>query len=101
MAYVLPNSVPHIQRCFNSQLPPSQATSGNCGITYSESASTPGIYYLTFNFQVSDRFISATGSDFDRTVNAFVGQPTPNRLTVNSFVGSGTSADSAFFIFVY
>ena len=37
MAYVDPINHPNdpIQQCFNSQLPAGQATSANCGITYS------------------------------------------------------------------
>jgi hypothetical protein len=46
-----------IRQCFNSQLPPSQATSGSCGITLSRIAA--GIYALDLGFQVTDRFVSA------------------------------------------
>ncbi len=52
-----------IQRCFNSQLPPSQATSVPCGITYT--AGTNGVSDVDFGFQINDRFISIS-SDYLR-----------------------------------
>jgi hypothetical protein len=48
MAYVDPGGHPGdpIRQCFNSQLPPSQATSGNCDILYSSTGT--GRYDLDF-----------------------------------------------------
>jgi hypothetical protein len=62
MAFVDPINHPRdpILRCFNSQLPAGQATSGNCGIGFLRNAA--GAYLLSFNFQVSDRFYSATSA---------------------------------------
>jgi hypothetical protein len=61
MAYVDPVGHPSdpIQQCFNSQLSPSQATSGNCGIA---TFTSPGFQDLDFGFRVDDRFVSATES---------------------------------------
>jgi hypothetical protein len=47
-----------IQQCFNSQVSPSQATSGDCGITYSRTAA--GKYTLNLGFRVDDRFALVT-----------------------------------------
>ena len=44
-----------IRQCFNSQLPPSQAASGDCGISYS--GVSAGHYRLGFGFEVDDRFV--------------------------------------------
>jgi hypothetical protein len=59
MAYVNPNSTVNdfIERCFNSQLPPGQATSGDCGFTLARTG--PGATHIDFGFQVSDRFLLA------------------------------------------
>jgi hypothetical protein len=60
MAFVDPTGHPSdpIQQCFNSQLAASQATSGNCGITYSRTAA--GKYTLNVGSRVDDRFALVT-----------------------------------------
>jgi hypothetical protein len=58
MAYVVPFQADPIPRCFNSQLPPGQATSGDCGITFT--FVDTGRYVLHFNFKVDDRFLSSS-----------------------------------------
>jgi hypothetical protein len=61
MVYVNPNNG-GIQRCFNSQLPGSQATTVPCGITYTSEGG--GQYLLDFGFQVDDRFLQLTDSPY-------------------------------------
>jgi hypothetical protein len=46
-----------VKQCFNSQLPPFFATSGNCGITVSIGTISDA---LNFGFQIDDRFVSVT-----------------------------------------
>jgi len=48
-----------IQRCFNSQLPGSQATTAPCGITFTYE--TLGNYIVDFGFEVDDRFPQISG----------------------------------------
>jgi hypothetical protein len=57
MAYVDPYKG-GIQRCFNSQLAGSQATTVPCGMSYTYVAA--GEYIIDFGFQVDDRFVQAT-----------------------------------------
>jgi hypothetical protein len=88
-----------IQQCFNSQLPPSQATSGNCGITFSRSAR--GFYVLDLGFQVTDRFVSVTPA-----LNYLVSvrqKITPNtQLAVDVYYTFGANfEDGPFYVFVY
>jgi hypothetical protein len=59
MAVVAPGAIDPILDCFNSQLPPSQATSGDCGISYTEEPGA-GKYHIDFGFSVDDRFASLT-----------------------------------------
>ena len=56
MAYIDPHQSDPIRQCFNSQLPPTQATSGDCGLTYS--SPFMGEYVIDFGFQVGDRFVT-------------------------------------------
>jgi hypothetical protein len=59
MALVRPaSSVDNIRQCFNSQRPPGQATSGDCGISYSPAADAR--HDVNFGFRVDDRFASVT-----------------------------------------
>jgi hypothetical protein len=58
MAYAVPFQADPIPRCFNSQRPPGQATSGDCGITFTRVDT--GKYLLHFNFKVDDRFLSVS-----------------------------------------
>jgi hypothetical protein len=100
MAFVDPPGHPGdpIQQCFNSQRPPSQAMSGNCGITFS---GTPGEYSVDFGFQVSDRFVSVTAGPFqpNRIMSA---SGTSTHVVVHAFVPSVSDfAETNFYIFVY
>ena len=98
MAYVAPLASDPIQYCFNSQLPASQATSGHCGIDFSSTG--PGTYDLYFsNFQVTDRFVSATpacacgmGAFTTGSKDVIVGARRPS---------DGALVDTAFYVFVY
>jgi hypothetical protein len=71
MVYVDPDGHPDdpIRQCFNSQRPPGQAQSGNCGITYASTGT--GHYQINFGFQIGDRFVSATGAYQGVFVTAF------------------------------
>jgi hypothetical protein len=79
MAYAVPFQADPIPRCFNSQLPPSQATSGDCGITFTRVDT--GKYLLHFNFKVDDRFLSASMGCSICTAGV-VSTPGPNDVTV-------------------
>jgi hypothetical protein len=57
-----------VQQCFNSQLPPGQATSGNCG--FSLSNPYEGWWYINFGFKVDDRIIQTTGTKYYDTIGA-------------------------------
>ena len=79
MAYAVPFQPDPIPRCFNSQLPPGQATSGDCGITFTRVDT--GKYLLHFNFKVDDRFLSASMGCSVCTAGV-VSTPGPNDVTV-------------------
>jgi hypothetical protein len=84
MAYVDPYGHPAdpIQQCFNSQLPPGQAQSGNCGISYASIGT--GHYQLNFGFQVADRFASVTAHT-DRTIMGVTNTQDGTGFFVNSY----------------
>ena len=95
MAFIDPfNSADPIRQCFNSQLPPSQATSGDCDIIYTKIST--GYYNFDFGFQVNDRFVSVTPA---RYLSEMTVLPTGTN-TQWDVVTSGPS-DNRFFIFVY
>jgi hypothetical protein len=71
-----------IMQCFNSQLLPSQATNGDCGITYNRTAG--GKYTLNFGFRVDDRFASVTAQAAALTSADPPGSPS-NALAVTTF----------------
>jgi hypothetical protein len=103
MVYVdyLDHAADPIRQCFNSQLPPGQATSQDCGITvHKDSCCTTGAYDLDFNFRVDDRFILGTASGGD--LSAEIDIP-PNFF--NDQVGVGlttpTEADRPFWLIVF
>lgn len=58
MVYVNPFASGAIVRCFNSQLPGSQATTVPCGMTFTYVG--PGVYTIDFGFQVDDRFLQVS-----------------------------------------
>lgn len=68
-----------VQGCFNSQLPPGQATSGTCGITFSKSQT--GIYTLDVGFRVDDRFVLVSPYIANTEVSA---HPDPNSTTATT-----------------
>jgi hypothetical protein len=86
-----------IQQCFNSQLAPTLATSGNCGITYSHVSS--GVVDLDFGFQVNDRFPSVTPRGSQVIVGARPPATPSNKFEVSTFVA--TFEDAPFYIVVY
>jgi len=88
-----------IQQCFNSQLPPTQATSGDCGITYSRTAA--GKYALNLGFRVDDRFALVTTQAAVGTSAAPVGSPS-NALAVTIFDPVlAAYVDESFYIVVF
>jgi hypothetical protein len=88
-----------IRQCFNSQLPPGQATSGDCGFTASRnSCCALGFYDLDFNFRVDDRFI--LGTDVNGDLGAEVDFP-PNFFNDQVLVGTTFSSDEPFWLFVF
>jgi hypothetical protein len=95
MAFIDPfNTTDPIRQCFNSQLPPSQATKGDCDIIYTKLGT--GYYNFDFGFQANDRFVSVTPA---RYVSEMTVLPTGTN-TQWDVVTSGPS-DNRFFIFVY
>jgi hypothetical protein len=101
MALVVPGGpFAHIVHCFNSQLPPSRATSGHCGITYSRAS--VGHYDIGFGFRVDDRFVSVTpGTDEEMASGAPKAVPS-NKLRVTTFDAfSGVFNDLPFYVIVY
>ncbi len=100
MAYVATGTGDPIRQCFNSQLPASQATSGDCGITYSSTG--PGAYTLDFGFRVDDRFASLTPRD-DRVFVSALPTATPsNKFGVSTYnYLTGGVAYNSFYIIVY
>jgi hypothetical protein len=86
-----------IRQCFNSQLPPSQATSGDCGLTYTRSAA--GEYDVDFGFRVNDRFVLTTGQNgFDTIATSPVSSTT---MFVSAIDNAAHLTDSEFWIFVF
>jgi len=102
MAFVDPlasSASEKIKQCFNSQLAPTQATSGDCGVTYSRTAA--GKYALNFGFRVDDRFASATAQSAVAASAAPVAAPS-NALAVTIFDPVlATYVDVPFYIIVF
>jgi hypothetical protein len=100
MALIKPTSTPVVQQCFNSQLPPSQATSAGCGIGFHRTSL--GHYNIDFGFRVDDRLVSVT-SYFDRFITSALPSSTvPSTFQVETFDQlAGSFQDDAFYIFVY
>jgi hypothetical protein len=107
MAFVDPEGHPSdpIQQCFNSQRSATLATSGNCGIAFTQLAT--GRYRLDFGFQVSDRFASVSGGLFIDHItsvdSAADGAPvTNNQFLVDIYSVNTDSRESGnFYIVVY
>jgi hypothetical protein len=89
-----------IRQCFNSQRPPSQATSGDCGITWSQPPGASSDQRLDFGFQVSDRVVSVTSADAGALVAESVTSPTATSFQVKGRTSGGTCA-CGFYIVVY
>ncbi|HVM94708.1 MAG TPA: hypothetical protein VMT67_17930 [Terriglobales bacterium] len=59
LLYVNTEQAPYtIQRCFNSTLIGSAATTAPCGFNLVEEG--PGVFHIDFGFEVDDRFVNAT-----------------------------------------
>jgi hypothetical protein len=102
MAHVNPfasNASDKIGECFNSQRPPSQATTGDCGITYTKLQA--GFYQLTFGFTVDDRIASATPIAFPRALSVNNVGGDHASLTVSSYNLNNALDDAPFYIVVF
>jgi hypothetical protein len=98
MAYVNPFASDPIGRCFNSQRLATQATSGDCGITFTFAGAGQSI--LQFNFPVDDRFVSASLGCSICTVGAVA--TGPNDVTVWTRASTDQSFIAEdFTVFVY
>jgi len=88
-AMLLVNADGSINICYNSQLTGAAATAVPCGFTVNRTAN--GTYNITFPFQVSNRFLSATvastdGLGFSVQAKA-AGSQLVNLVTFNQFSG--------------
>jgi hypothetical protein len=101
MAYANFSQSPAIRRCFNSQVSKSEATTNPCGMVVSKSGI--GRYTISFGFQVSDRFISATPADAQgSSIVAVSPGSTSDSAKVTSYnTGLNNYDDGPFYIFVY
>jgi hypothetical protein len=113
MAHVDPAAGDPIGQCFNSQLPPGQATAGDCGISIDTNLSSlVGITYMNLGFTVTDRFISASpnrdvvfsGGTFPDphavpTIDVSPGGPSTDVIVQT--VANGAYVDVPFWIIVY
>jgi len=89
-----------IGRCFNSQLPGSQATTVPCGITLTIPAS--GEYLLDFGFQVDDRFLQLTDGPYSSvTVNACLDDLCPALSSTQVAVYYTGSTPPPFFLSIF
>jgi hypothetical protein len=89
-----------IGQCYNSQLPPSQASTTPCGITFDHPSN--GVSNLTFSFQVDDRFVVATPEFGSTTLSVHPVSSQNDELNVrtsNSVTGSGT--DTGYYLVLF
>jgi len=98
MAYIDPFDADPIRQCFNSQLPPDQATSGDCGLTYTHAALGDDV--IDFGFAVYDRPVSVTPVDSGGDIGAELfagnqGSSTPaTAWEVGTFYASVNDSDN-------
>ena len=98
MAYVNGDTAPYtIVRCFNSTLTGTAASTPPCGIDLEESQAA--VFQLNFNFQVNDRFISATAGTGGAT-SAIAYATGTDQLTTATYSGSDLKS-SYFTVFVF
>jgi hypothetical protein len=103
MAFIDPVQDDPIRQCFNSQLPPAQSESGDCGLTWSQASdpSDASDSIVNFGFYLGDRVASVTpvrhGLDpYYDTVSS----PNSTSFQVRSVTPSGRCA-CPFYIVVY
>jgi hypothetical protein len=105
MAFVNTGAADPIKDCFNSQVAPSQARSGDCGMSLSTRGT--GEYDVDFGFNVSDRVVSVTSANecctaANRVLTAFPFSGEPNKLEVTSVNAHTNNFDhSSFYIVVF
>jgi hypothetical protein len=98
MALIEPGGSGVVQ-CFNSQLPPAQATTAPCGITVTQPGPA-GVIRVNFGFEVDDRFALATGVAGNVVANVAPLSSPNTAFTVRTFIG-GSAAANSFYIIVY
>jgi hypothetical protein len=109
MAYLDPvnQASDPIRQCFNSQLSASQATNGNCGITFSRGSMAAGDYVLDFGFEVDDRLVLLTTSsvglsgEWRRTMSVRGGTANTDLRVWAYDSKTDGFADTPFYIFVF
>jgi hypothetical protein len=93
-----------IQRCFNSQISGSQATTVPCGISYTYNGK--GNYVIDFRFQVDDRFLQITSIYSFAQIGACLDDYCENPpysigpTQVEVLVNGGSNGDAPFFLTV-
>jgi hypothetical protein len=101
MVFVNPFNGGGIKRCFNSQLPGSQATTVPCGMTYIRNG--PGLYVIDFGFKVDDRFLQGTNSynntQFGACVDDVCADITPTQVAI--FNTGSPNGDAPFYLAVF
>jgi hypothetical protein len=98
MAHVVPGPTDPIRECFNSQVSPGQATSGDCGITYTSTQA--GQYSIGFGFRVSDRVASVTVENPRKIVDAHPGSLTTFNVDTYDDINNQYN-NQPFYIVVY
>jgi hypothetical protein len=90
-----------IQRCFNSQLPGSQATLAPCGITYIYNSE--GDYTIDFGFEVDDRFPQAIANypyaQISVCLDNECGDLSPTQVHV--LISGGSNGDAPFYLTIF
>ncbi len=90
-----------IQRCFNSQLPGSQATTVPCGMTYTYLAA--GEYLIDFGFQVDDRFLQVSTTYNNTEISSCAADSCSGLSATQVYViaAGGFNGDAPFFLTVF
>ena len=69
MAYVSSGA---IQRCFNSQISGSTASTVPCGMSFTTTSSSPWTFVIDFGFEVDDRFVQIVFTSLDGNTRYYV-----------------------------
>ncbi len=89
-----------IAQCYNSQLPPGQASTSPCGIAFSHPSS--GVTNLVFNFQVDDRFALASPEFGSTTLSVHPVSSENDELNVQTSVSTtGNGVNTGYYLVVF